>query len=489
MAEVLRVVNLAKRVSENKILLMSLFFVSAVIFLLVFSWSTSPIIEFGGYDSSIFKTIGLFTAKGLTPYKDFFDHKGPVIVFIEWLGYGLTKSDYTMLLLQAIFLTFALYGVFKIAKIFLNTKKSVLLALVTLLVCSLIMSGQGGNIVEEWILPLLIWSSYFFVRFFAYKEKEFNFKYSILYGVTVAFAAFSRLTNAIPALIFCLVILIYLIKQKAWKNILKNILAFVAGALIITIPIIVWFVVNGALKEMLYSTFVFNYKYMKARSFVPDIMRILRHAVRYLLPLIFAVVLQVAMIVKKKDVWLNVALLIQSIVAIVMQVTSALFPHYLYIWVPTIIITFILAVKDYGVMKWFVRGYATLLVVVFIGTNFIAFKRYHDFLGDNYKNYVKMCRDVGEHIPDKSKPMVSIGSNPYIYLVTDTVPCYKYFHTQDLHATYDPQTKKEWEDLLKSKKAEYIVANNMGEYPSYKIIRKGYKLIYRSKYFAILEKR
>ncbi|MCR5429842.1 MAG: hypothetical protein K6E58_01235 [Eubacterium sp.] len=480
---------MAKKTKYNRILLVSLFFVSSVIFLGLFSWNTSPIIQFGGYDSSIFKSIGLFTAKGLTPYNDFFDHKGPVIVFVEWLGYGLTKSDFTLFLLQSVFLTFALYGVFKIAKLFLSTKKSALITIVTLPVCSFFMSGQSGNIVEEWILPFLVWCSYFAVKFFAYKEKEFNYKYSILYGVTFAIAAFSRLTNAVPIIIIGLVVLVFLIKQKEWKNILKNALAFVVGTLIITIPIINWFVVNGALKEMLYSTFVFNYKYVKVRSLVPDIMRILRHTARYLLPIIFAIVLQIAMIVKKKDMWLNVALLIQSVVAIIMQVTSALFPHYLYIWVPTIMITLILAVKDYGIMKLFVRGYVTLLVIVFIGTNFIAFKRYHDYLGNNYKNYVKMCKDVGRNIPDKSKKIVSIGSNPYFYLVTDTVPCYKYFHTQDLHSTYDPKTKKEWEELLKSKKADYIVVNNMGEYPSYRIIRKDYKLLYRNQYFALLEKK
>ena len=140
--------------------------------------------------------MGKFTADGLIPYTDFFDHKGPVVVFIEWLGFGLTKSNYTLLLLQAIFLTFALYGVYKIAKLFLSTKKSVLMTLVTLPVCSFFMSGQGGNTVEEWILPFLVWSSYFAVRFFAYKEKEHNFKYSMLYGITFAFAAFSRITNA-----------------------------------------------------------------------------------------------------------------------------------------------------------------------------------------------------------------------------------------------------------------------------------------------------
>ena len=480
---------MAKRKSENKILLTSLFFISSVIFLVIFSWSTSPLFTFFGYDSSMFKAMGSFMADGLTPYKDFFDHKGPVIIFIEWLGYGLTKSNYTLLLLQTIFLTFALYGVYKIARLFLSNKKSILLAIVTLPVCSFFMSGQAGNTVEEWILPFIVWSSYFAVRFFAYKEKEHSYKCSVLYGLTFAFAAFSRLTNVIPVLIIALVILIYLIKQKAWANIFKNILALIVGALIITIPVLIWFIANGALKEMLYATFVFNYKYMKARSFVPDAMKILRHTARYLLPLVFAIVLQVAMIIKKKDVWLNVLLVIQSVVAVVMQVTSALFPHYLYIWVPTIIITLILAVKDSAVMKWFVRGYALLLVVVFVGTNFIAFKKYETFLKESALSYEKNCKDVCNHIPDKNKNILSANNNAYIYLDGDIKPCYKYFCTQDLHSSYDEKTKEEWHQLVASNKADYVIINKLGNYPINAILNLSYKKIYENQTFLLLEKK
>ena len=489
MAEVLRVVNLAKRVSENKILLMSLFFVSAVIFLLVFSWSTSPFFTFYGYDSSIFRSMGRFTAEGLIPYRDFFDHKGPFVIFIEYIGYGIFKSDYTLLLLQAIFMTASLFGIYKIARLFLNNKKSIILTFVSLAVCTFYISGQGGNSVEEWILPFLVWSSYFAVRFFAYKEKEHSFKCSILYGITFAIAAFSRLTNALPILILALIILIYLIKQKAWANIFKNILAVIIGALIITVPIFIWFIANGELKEMLYATFIFNFKYMKARSLVPDVMRILRHTARYLLPIIFAVVLQVAMIIKKKDVWLNVALLIQSIVAVAMQVTSALFPHYLIIWIPTIVITLILAVKDSGAMKWLVRGYALVLVVVFAASVYLPFKRYNDYLKDIATKYERACKDIGEHIPDKSKNILSVNNNPYIYLATDIKPCYKYFHTQDLHSSYDAKTKAEWDKLIQSNKADYMIVNKMADYPVYKYLKKNYKSIYQNDYLILIEKK
>ena len=427
-------------------------------------------------------------ADGLTPYKDFFDHKGPIIILIEWLGFGITKSDYTLLLLQAIFLTVALYGVYKIAKIFLSTKKSVALAFVSLIICSIFLSGQAGNIVEEWILPFIVWSSYFTVRFFAYKEKEHNYKYSILYGVTFAFAAFTRLTNAIPVLIFAGIIFIFLIKQKAWKNIFKNILAFVVGALIITIPIFIWFAVNGAFNDMIYATFVFNYKYMSAKSLKADSLRIFKHTARYLLPFIFGMIMQIAMILKKKDVWLSVALLVQSIVAVAMYVTGALFPHYLYVWVPTIAITLILVVKDYGALKWFARGYVALLVVVFIGTNYIAFRNYESYLKGLAVDYEKKCKDVYSHMPDKKAKILCVDSNPYFYIVTDTKPSYKYFHTQDLHSYYDEKTKAEWTKLIKSNKARYMVVSRMGEYPMYSYLRKNYFGIYENDRLALIEK-
>lgn len=37
-------------------------------------------------DSSVFKTIALCMEKGLMPYRDVFDHKGPLIYIYNWLG-------------------------------------------------------------------------------------------------------------------------------------------------------------------------------------------------------------------------------------------------------------------------------------------------------------------------------------------------------------------------------------------------------------------
>ena len=59
-------------------------------FLLRFSYSTSFLWPgYCGYDSAIFQTIGKYWAQGSVPYRDLFDHKGPLIFFIDMLGYWL----------------------------------------------------------------------------------------------------------------------------------------------------------------------------------------------------------------------------------------------------------------------------------------------------------------------------------------------------------------------------------------------------------------
>ena len=56
------------------------------VFVLLFSYSTSPIYrDFYIEDSAIFLTFGKFWSQGLVPYRDMFDHKGPIIYLVNML--------------------------------------------------------------------------------------------------------------------------------------------------------------------------------------------------------------------------------------------------------------------------------------------------------------------------------------------------------------------------------------------------------------------
>ena len=73
-------------------------------------------------------------------------------------------------------------------------------------------------------------------------------------------------------------------------------------------------------------------------------------------------------------------------------------------------------------------------------------------------------------------------------MATDINPCYKYYHTQDLHSSYDSKTKEEWYQLIKSNEADYLVINKLGNYPVYKLIKNTYKMKYQNDRFILLER-
>lgn len=472
---------------EKRIAMMTLFVASSFVFLLFVSWSTSIFYKYIGFDSSIFKAMGVFMDKGLTPYKDFFEHKGPIVVFLEYIGYGISRNDYNLLFLQSVFLGASISGVYKISMLHLSMDKSIAIALGSLPICSIFMSGQGGNTVEEWILPFLVWSTYCAVAFFKNSENEKKYKYSIVYGLTFAVAAFSRLTSAMPVVIIVIVIFIYLVKKKQWKTIWKNALYFVIGVLIITIPIFIWFMINGAFSEMMYDTFIFNLKYMAHKSFSYGWYKILKHAARYLLPMAFAAAIQIVFIVKKKDVWLSIILLTQCVVSVVMQLTGALYAHYLLVWMPTLATTLILIIRESESMKYLAKGFVTLLVIVCVGTNIIAFNKYFTVQREESKIVENRADDFTDIINKKVKDVVAINTHPYIYLYLDIVPCYKYFHSQDRHSSYDSKVYKEWWKEVESGKADYLVFDAINEYPKNKSVDENYRVRFLNDRFLILE--
>ena len=55
----------------------------------VFSLQCSPNLWYNveaGTDSSVFRTVAMMMDRGYVPYRDTFDHKGPFIYILNWLG-------------------------------------------------------------------------------------------------------------------------------------------------------------------------------------------------------------------------------------------------------------------------------------------------------------------------------------------------------------------------------------------------------------------
>ena len=88
-------------------------------FVLRFSYSTSFVWPgYYGYDSAIFQFIGRAWAGGTVPYAGLFDHKGPLIFFIDMLGW-LIHGRAGILVVQTLSLAVTAWGLYRLGREYL----------------------------------------------------------------------------------------------------------------------------------------------------------------------------------------------------------------------------------------------------------------------------------------------------------------------------------------------------------------------------------
>ena len=237
-------------------------------FVLIASTSTSPLYagyyaygENAGGDSLQFQTIGKAWLDGSVPYRDTFDHKGPMIFLMDALGFALGGgARYGIVILQILSLAVVLWYAFKFAQL-VTPRRIWGGALAVALLIALSYVYVEGNSVQEYCLPWLMASMYYIVRFLTGKSQQHAPKYALLYGVTLGWCLFSQVTNAVPIAAGILVVAIVLIWRKEWQNLGQNLLMGLGGMALVAVPLMIYFALQGALGEMFYAMLVFNFQY------------------------------------------------------------------------------------------------------------------------------------------------------------------------------------------------------------------------------------
>lgn len=494
-----------KKDFKRKLLLIVFFSALSAVFLSVFSLATSFLYEnkFIGWDSDIFLAMGKFAKEGLVPYKEFFDHKGPFIIFIEWLGYLIGERS-GVFLIQIIFLTISLAGVYKILRLYCGKKASLVLTTASLLVLN--MYFDKGNLTEEFCLPFLVWSMYLAVKaeklafkgerlaerkgVLAWKGIQLEF---VLYGVTFMIGAMTRLTNSLPIVVILVCKIISLIENKQWRKLCSNLLWFVVGNLIVFVPVTIYFVNVGALKEMLYATFIYNFKHGFERNALTG--REMVNMAVLAVPLVIAFITGIAAMRTKGEVdgqkakgiehvdmdrQLSTAgriVFTQSVVAIVLLIISRPYAHYLMVWFPVIVLGIALLSNLLSQKKALCIVMFTLLGVAALGKAATACEDIYSTLNSNVcQIFDAQAKEVVSEIPENEvDKVIAYNVKSRFYLVTDILPCYKNFVLQGLHARMDDVERAEFENDLKSLEAKYIVTGTSDSAYS-QFIEKYYRL-------------
>lgn len=457
---------LSDRTKDN-ILSFLLFGIIATLFLLIFGWQTSPLHSFREGDSTVFILLGQLTKKGMIPYKDFFDHKGPFIYFVEYLGAVISDGTIGIFCIQILFMTVSLMGIYKISRLYISSTKGKVMTVCSLLVINLYL--QGGNCTEEFCLPFLVWSTYYAIRYFKFdyvNGREHNPIYSGVYGVTFMVCAFTRVTNAIPLCMILIAGIFTLAYNKKWKNIFKNIMAFLLGTAIFAIPFIIYYISKDAMYEMIYGTIIYNIRYATENAKTTSMLETFNYMKYCLAPIIGQIIISFLLLINKtKKSMEYILFLIMGTIAVFMEIKGMPWQHYLMIWVPGLI-WFILEYctelkQDSLIIKRYTTIIAIFCVVIVGGKNLSithdAYVVYNDTDAENFKSEVS---DIIKFIPQEDRDsVIAYNVKPIFYTFSDISPCFRFFISQDWQCIHDKGMFNEFRQDIASKKAKYIVAN------------------------------
>lgn len=303
---------------------------------------TSPLnMPSPGRDSGVFLYIGWRILNGELPYRDIWDHKPPVIFYLNALGLAIADgSRWGVWIIEFIAVFFAAFIGFKLVKRSFGAGPAVMSLFLWLV--TLVFVIDEGNRVTEYALPLqfiLLWLVYDV-------DKRLHIRW-FLVGTIIAISFFTKQTTVGIGIAIILYLTIHRIAEGQMRRWIREVLFVLGGFLTIVIVTVAFFYLQGALGHFWSAAFKYNLVYSIYRRYHSRFLTILFE----LAPLSRAGLLQFSLIgyvtglllVRyKRSVmgrWcglLSVCLLDFPIELILVSVAGIIRPHYLMTLLPVL---------------------------------------------------------------------------------------------------------------------------------------------------------
>ncbi len=428
-------------------------------------------------DCMIFNTIGKFWEEGKVPYIDLFDHKGPLIFFINMLSWKFFHCEQGTLFFQIFSIFVMLIFLFKIAKLEVKSNwKCLFFTVITLLFLGLIYSG--GNMTEEYCLPFITASLYFTLvylkKYVDDKVTKHSIKYAFVYGISFAVCFLTRVTNAVGICVGILLILIILIKEKEGKNIFENALGFLIGFLAIFVPFAVYFAKKNAFYEMLEGTILFNLKYAtNSASWLQGevSMYTVRLYLQHFFPSYMIFIVGLLKFKKEKNA-IGIFYILLGIFETILFMTGRLLQHYAMICLPNLLLIVLELEKSKISKNYKVVVYSFMI----IGCLGISIKRYIKRIVPDHSAYESLMVQIPE--TEKESFIAVDVSFRAIYERYDVCPYYKYFVLQDFQASNSEKLYQQMYDTFLNGHVKWILfGGNLEESFMKTIVKERYDVV------------
>lgn len=244
---------------ENAVIIL---FVTAVSFVFLLNSPLHPWIGGNsGTDSSVFKTVALMMERGYMPYKDSFDHKGPYIYILNWLGNQIS-SYRGIWIIELIFMTGTVFMIYKIARLKCSIGASIVAMMVSV---SLLFEYFGeGNFTEEYAMLFIAAAIYIFLDYLI--NQRITRLRLLICGFGFGATLLLRANMVSVWIIFSILVFVQLVIDRNWDLLKHLVFWFAGGVCIATIPVLIWLAVNNSLAAFWENYIVFNKTYISVEG-------------------------------------------------------------------------------------------------------------------------------------------------------------------------------------------------------------------------------
>lgn len=232
---------------------------------MLFCTRSSPLYIINGWpDANAYFTMGRGVLHGMVPYRDLFDHKGPLTYLFFAVGALFTQSSFFgVYLVQSLMLGITLCFAYKMLLLFSENKPVCMLLAMSL--GMFLLQGScyvdGGGSPDEFSVTFEMVSIYYFTRYFRSGESAHNPRIMFLHGVTAACVLMMKLNLVLLWLGFGAMVFLKLLVEKQFANFFKNMLFLLMGVAAVCLPYVFYALATDSLDDFIEAYFSYNLMY------------------------------------------------------------------------------------------------------------------------------------------------------------------------------------------------------------------------------------
>ena len=444
---------------------------SGCIFIALASSWTSPLFKNAyGFDASWYSLAGRAIVEGKVPYRDLFDLKGPTLFFYEAIGQFFVKGRGGIFLIQCISISASAILIYKCARLYCTKIWSTVILLLFYFVYTDLL--WGGNTVEELFMPFNLLCIFLALKTLKDKNYESVETKGFIFGVSFFIIFWAKMTVAAPMVAATVTVFICLLIEKRYDAVVNAVKYFFFGGFCTSAPIIAYFMMRGALKDMLFCVFQLGFKrgtdYYESFSLEWELNLMICSLV-----FIFSILLWLR---KKTPLYIKIFMTASSVITYALLHLGTPYTYYfineLPLYVCYLIFLPLLATKiKLKKVKSIVGAVASaaifVTILIYFGQNSIdkINENIDLFSSDNGNEYVRNVYEIYDEIPDSEKDQLyNLESGMIFYEILQEIPNNKYPVNLPYFLHLYPEIKTNVLDYLEIRKPSWIVSENLSEF-------------------------